>query len=421
MVTELEKTSNAAGRAAGQALPRAVRCPAAVAGLLIALVSAPPLAGLPPPATHRRAAEALLSGQPLGVPQTTLLPITPAQILALSPEMRAFLATHVDPRGSGKLKLHNLVAALFASGTFGLDYDDTTRSAAETFQLRRGNCLSFAGMFLAMARAVGLDARFQEVEVPPDWTLANDTFVLNRHVDVVVDLGLEGTRVVDFNTADFRSSYPMRRISDARAMAHFGNNLGVERLQAGDMAGAWAYFRAALLENDWTFAPAWTNLGTVYQRIGDLKRAELAYLQALEVARGDPVAMSNLASLYERTGDHQRAAALRAKVAAHRLRNPYYRYHLARQALAAGKLDEAIAHLKFATRIRPSEDRFCFLLGVAYQRRGNEREARRWFAQAQRVAAAYPALEVPYPGTLEPVREHPQQQDEGDEPPPSSP
>ncbi len=393
---------------------------AVIAGFLIALVGAPALAGLSPPGRHRAAAEALLSGQLLGVPQPPQLPVTAAHLLALSPEMREFLATHVDPRGSGKVKLHNLVAAIFAGGTFALDYDDTTRSAAETFRLRRGNCLSFAGMFLAMARAVGLNARFQEVEVPPDWTLANDTFVLNRHIDVYVDLGREGTRVVDFNIADFRSSYPMRRISDARAMAHYANNLGVERLQAGDTAGALAYFRAALLENDWTFSPAWTNLGTLYQRAGHLDRAELAYRQALEVARGDLVAMSNLARLYERTGDPQRAAAFRAKVAAHRLRNPYYRYHLARQALAAGQLDEAIAHLRFATRARPGEERFCFLLGVAYQRRGDERQARKWFAQAQRIAASA-VPEVPYPGTLERVRPQPPQPGEGNEPPSASP
>ena len=49
-------------------------------------------------------------------------------------------------------------------------YDEITRTASETFRARRGNCLSFSNMFVAMARDVGLDVQFQEVEIPPDWT-----------------------------------------------------------------------------------------------------------------------------------------------------------------------------------------------------------------------------------------------------------
>jgi Flp pilus assembly protein TadD len=330
----------------------------------------------------------LLSDSLLGTGEGAAVHVTANEVLGLSPEMREFLANHVNRRGSGKVKLHNLVTAVIDSGTFGLEYDDTTRSAAETFRLRRGNCLSFSMMFLVLARHVGLDARFQEVEVPPAWTLDNETFVLNRHINVYLDLGMEGTRVVDFNIGDFRSSYPMRRISDSRGLAHYCNNVGVERMNAGDTAAAFAHFRTALADNDRDFAPAWTNLGTLYQRGGHIAHAEAAYLQALEASRWDLVAMSNLARLYERMGDRERAAGFREKVVYHRLQNPYYRYNLARDAVAAGDLDAAVAHLRFAVRKRPTEDQFCFLLGVAYLRQGDEKEAKRWFEQAEKVAAS---------------------------------
>ncbi len=343
----------------------------------------------------------LLAGTSLGLEDVTPEVIVDEQeVLALSPEMRDFLDAHVEPRGTVSVRLHQLVSAVIDSGTFGLEYDDTTRTASETFSLRRGNCLSFSNMFVALAREVGLDVQYQEVDVPPDWTLDKDTFVLSRHINIYVNLGLAGTRVVDFNIGDFRTSYDMRRISDSRALAHFYNNMGVERLQAGDSATAFSLFRRAIADNDRFFSPAWTNLGTLYGRNGLLAHAEAAYLQALKARKWDLVAMSNLARLYERGGDLERAAAYRKKVFHHRMRNPYYRHNLAREALAGGDWGAAIGHLRYATRKRPTEDEFCFLLGVAYLRKGDEKAAQRWFSRARELAATE-AVRNRYSGKIE--------------------
>jgi Flp pilus assembly protein TadD len=335
----------------------------------------------------RTSVDELLAGAPLGLTGVSPAPVVEEQVLAVSAEMQEFIDTHVDRNGSDHLKLHQLAAALVDEDAFGLVYDDRTRTAAETFRARRGNCLSFSNMFVAMARDVGLSVLYQEVEIPPDWTLDNDTYVLNQHVNVYVDLKRAGTLVVDFNIADFRASYPMRRIPDTRALAHYHNNIGVERMQAGDTASAFAHFRRAIVENDEEFSPSWVNLGTLYLRNGHPAHAEAAYLQALKADESDLVAMSSLARLYERLGDRERAAAYRKKVAHHRNLNPYYRYELARRAYSARDWDAAIGHLSYAVRKRPNEDQFCFLLGASYLQRGDEREARRWFDRAQELAA----------------------------------
>jgi Flp pilus assembly protein TadD len=257
-------------------------------------------------------------------------------------------------------------------------------------------------MFVAMARHAGLDAAFQEVDVPPDWSFREDAFVLNRHVNVVVDIGRgvpatqlgslfgrpvrAGEHVVDFNMDDFRTTYDRRRISDARALAHFYNNLAVERMAAGDFASALSYFRRAIAR-DPLFSPAWTNLGILYLRRSHPEHAEAAYVQALRADGTDLVAMSNLAHLYDRQGDDQRAAVYRSRVAAHREQNPYYRFQLAREAFEAGDYDVAIRHLKYSIRKQRSEDRFYFLLGLSFVKKGDEQAARRWFSRAQEVAA----------------------------------
>jgi tetratricopeptide (TPR) repeat protein len=333
------------------------------------------------------APEELLAGTGLGVTAGSAEPVAPETVLALTPEMRAFIDAHVDRGGGGTIKLHQLATSIIDRETFGVTYDDRTRTAAETFRTRRGNCLSFSTMFVAMARDVGLNVQYQEVEIPPDWTLDNDTYVLNQHVNVYVNLDPAAPKVVDFNIADFRASYEMERIPDARALAHFYNNVGVERMQAGDTASALACFRTAIADSDRRFSPAWVNLGTLYLRNGHPAHAEAAYLEALRADRSDLVAMSSLARLYERLGDRERAVAYRKNVVHHRNLNPYYRYELARRAYSAQDWDAAIGHLKYAVRKRPNEDQFCFLLGLSYLQKGNEREARRWFDRAEELAA----------------------------------
>jgi Flp pilus assembly protein TadD len=341
------------------------------------------------PALHRGAAvtlDELRSGRVLDRKAAAAAAVDPAEVLAVSREMQAFLDARVARRADRPTRLRQLAHAIVGDEGFGLEYDETTRTAAETFRTRRGNCLSFSGMFVAMARRIALDAAYQEVDIPPDWSFKDDTFVLNRHVDVVVDLGRDGEHVVDFDMEDFRAAYERRRITDARALAHFFNNLAVERMQKGDTASALRGFREATGQ-DASFSPAWTNLGILYSREGHPAHAEAAYLQALRVDAGDLVAMSNLATLYERLGDAERAAQFRGRVVRHRERNPYYRFQRAQDAFAGGDYGGAIRELGAALRRKNNEDRFYFLMALCHLRQGDEEAARRWLARAREVAA----------------------------------
>jgi Flp pilus assembly protein TadD len=325
----------------------------------------------------------LLSGVALGVNISS--PVVDNDILTPSPEMIAFIEEYVDRNGNDYIKLHQLVYAIISEGTFGLEYTEQTQTAAGTFRDRSGNCLSFTNMFVAMARNAGLSVSFQEVDIPPDWEFEGDTFVLNRHVNVNVDLGKAGEHVVDFNIEDFRSSYDMRKISDERALAHFYNNKGVGQMQNDESISAFRFLRLAL-RYDSTFAPTWSNLGALYSRAGHTSFAEASYLQALRLNRTEYVAMSNLARLYESRGDQERAAYYRDRVHYHRMRNPYFRYQLAQQAFLARDYETAIGHLKFAIREKEWEDNFYLLLGLSYMQLGDEKKARRWLLKAEEVA-----------------------------------
>lgn len=329
-------------------------------------------------------ADVLLRAEPL-TGDTDVPALDDVDVLALDQNMLAFLDEHVDRDLNNTLKLHKLLYAMITEGSFGLEYDETTRTAQQTFSARRGNCLSFTNMFVAMAREVGIDVDYQEVEIPPNWSQEDDSYYLSRHVNVFVDLGAGGDREVDFNIDDFQSSYDRKRISDERALAHYYSNIGAEHLQKHENLEALRYFRKALA-SDAGFAPAWSNLGALYSQAGHFSYAEAAYLQALDINPRELVAMSNLGQLYRHMGQLELADWYDRHSDLHRMRNPYYRYYLARNAFLADDHDTAIRHLKYAIRKEKYEDTFYFLLGLSYLHKGNEPAARRWLEKAEQVA-----------------------------------
>ena len=336
------------------------------------------------PESNTLSAEVLLRAEPLtgaaDVPE-----LDDIDVLALDQKMLTFLDKHVNREHPRQLKLHGLLYAIITEGSFGLEYDEITRTAQETFQARLGNCLSFTNMFVAMAREVGIEVTYQQVEIPPNWSLEGGTYVLSRHVNVIVDLGRGLTRQVDFNIDDFHSSHDRQLISDERALAHYYSNVGVEYLQKNEPLEALRYFRKALA-SDHEFAAVWSNLGALYSQAEYLKYAEAAYVQALKVNPQELVAISNLGQLYERLGQIELADWYKKRSNRHRMRNPYYRYHLAHRAFLAKDYETAIGHLKYSVRKKKNEDTFYFLMGLSYLQKGNESAARRWLDKAEQVA-----------------------------------
>lgn len=369
--------------------------PARLQVLLVAAMLMAGCAAVPPtPVARGVTEEMLLAARPI-VGSRSLLPLPEADVLGLDPEMRAFLARFVDKKDAHHIRAQNLLRALMQEGIYRVEYDDQTHTAAETFHTKSGNCVSFTNLFVAMAREVGIDAHFQEVEIPPDWTLEGGAFVLNRHINVLVKLTARGDYVVDFNFDEFRTSYERRAVRDERALAHYYNNIGVDHMQADDAVEALRYFRKAI-EYDRRFSAPWGNLGTLYRRNGSMAYAEAAYLQALAANSNDSVAMSNLAALYKQLGDAERATTYRQRVETHRMRNPYYRYRLGREAFLAGDYERAIDHLRYAIKRKKNEDDFYLLLGLSYHQSGDTRNAQRWLARAEDASARDDLIESYY-------------------------
>lgn len=358
---------------------------AALAGIFLflsACAAAPP--ELPSAAAGDPSAMALLE-TPQWARGVDFDDLSEVDILELTPEMRAFVDERIKPHLGPKARLRELTYAVMDEGIFEIVYEEKTRTALETFLSRRGNCMSFTNLFVALARYAELDAHYQEVDVPPMWSFAGESFVINRHINVFVNLGYDSVRVVDFNINDFTTEYDSRIVSDARARAHYFNNIGAEAMLDGNVAEAFGNIRQSILEDD-TFSPSWVNLGSLYRRAGNSRYAEAAYVTALRVNEESLVAMSNLASLYRANGQEELAQQYDQQVREHRNRNPYYHFYLATEAFTNAHYQQAIENLRRAIRLRDDEPRFYSLLSITYLMSGDKREALRWMEEAEKVA-----------------------------------
>lgn len=220
------------------------------------------------------AAAAAPGGDPVDMPEQESL-------LALTPRMKRFAETAVAGFSTQSSAVRALLQSIIDPRQLGLQFDETaTFNAAQAFEQARANCLSFTALFVAMARHVGLETYFNEVDVPPVWGIdGHDTFVLYKHVNALVRVGAGRWQVIDLYPEEYDISYPQRKISDRQATAQYYNNLAMDWLRADRPAAARRYLAKAI-EIAPEISYLWGNLGVSYWRSGQPAAAELAFVKA---------------------------------------------------------------------------------------------------------------------------------------------
>ena len=305
--------------------------------------------------------------------------------LGVSASMKQFIRNYAPEDMANGRKAWNLAYAALDPMLLNFDYDSSlTLTAAETFKRRTGNCLGFSSMFIAMAREAGLEAWFQEVKVPPEWTNVNETLLVSMHVNAVVQ-DAWSEYVVDVTGAKRTEWVRIRKLSDAEAEAQYYNNHGADALVKSDLARAFAYLaRAIRIAPDTSYI--WSNLGVIYSRNGQLEDAKQAYHAALEINPAETVALNNLHKIYVEEGDLARAEKVRSKVERHRRKNPYYMYHLSAQAVEEQRYKDAIKLLTRAIKMNDEVYQFHYALARALLLAGDNKAAQRSLDRAIQLA-----------------------------------
>ncbi len=268
-------------------------------------------------------------------------PASTANPLAWTEEMR-LEAERLAGRGGIRERLRALQDGLFDRARFPFEYESGgTLTAIEAFGARRGNCLSFTSLFVAMARSIGIEVRAAAPEVSRRSEVEGDLVVVHTHVVAAYPFH-EGLEIYDFDRARERRVVGARLLDDLELAALHENNRGVESLREGRVREAEARFEtAARLSPD--FAAAWGNLGVARRRAGDLRGALRAYEAGLEVDPRDPGILGNLATLHRTLGD-ERAARAALELADLGKASPYF-------LVVRGDLERAQGDLRGAVRL----------------------------------------------------------------------
>lgn len=315
---------------------------------------------------------------------------SPQQVSAIPAEMREMLRTQVINRGySREQRLQGLVEMIFDRHGMDLQYDaDATLTVSEIWQQRRANCLAFTLMFVALAREAGIQARVQEVGQVVSWyqDQAQGLVYSVGHVNAGVGFGGRFA-TVDLDRNVLYDRHGPQPISQARALAHFYNNRGAERMAAGDMPGARAFYAAALGQ-DSSFAATWNNLGVLENRSGDVAAARRSLEMALRLDDRHDAALNNASALYRKLGLVAQAQVLERRLQWVQREDPFAQYMLGAKAERAGQLDAAIRYYRQAVRLYDTAHQFHFGLARVYFLAGQLRRADRELLRAQELGGA---------------------------------
>ncbi len=323
-------------------------------------------------------------GEPVGAHE-----VADVDVLETTDAMRAFLEDQVGDARIPAVKFRRMFRALARNGYFTSSYlADTTRTAAETFQHRAGNCLSYTNMFIALAREIGLDARYQIVEVPPNWDADSGYLIRYTHINVVIkgfvyDSSYGQDFSVDFNDVLPDPDYPRHEISDAEATSLFYANRSVSLLRAGDARGAFAHLKKAI-EISPRNPDLWINLGAFYAKQNVYSEALGAYEIALAYDPGNRGALSGLGRAHYLMGNYEEAERYAEHVRNYRDRNPYYHYAIAQAEFENQRYRQALDAINAAIDLKYRNGRFHFLKGLTQHKLGEPEAARVSFRRAKR-------------------------------------
>ena len=342
--------------------------------------------------------------------------IHPAQVFALTDAMRRFADEEISAVRWRKDVRRVLMDALESRGRLQLAYDDDrTRTAAEAFEARAGNCLSLVIMTAAFAKYLNMPVRYQSVQVREQYSRSTDLTLASGHINVVLsrlpvsylrEQLLADEMTVDFVTPEALRGLHVNVLSENTVLAMFMNNRAVETLTAGRPAAAYAWARETLRQ-DPAYLPGINTLAVVYLRNGRLNEAEAALRHVLARAPDDDAALSNLVVTLTRAGRSAEAERVARHLADVQPFPPFHFLDLGREALHDGNAERARDLIARELRRQPYQHEAHFWAAIADATLGDQRSAEKHLRQAIEHSGT-PGQQARYSAKLAALRARPQ-------------
>jgi len=282
-----------------------------------------------------------------------------SDVFAVSPAMQRYLQTTVRKASQTSGKLQGLLESLYSDGKLLIEYDSTfTRTAAQAFDARSGNCLSLAIMTASLARQLGLVVQYQEVITEELWTQDRGYIIASGHVNLTLgrrDIdrtvlgGHNSELVVDFLPRQQLRGQRSRLLEEARVTAMYYANRSAESLVQGDLRSAYWHARAAAIA-DPAYAAPYNTLAVIYRRHNQPAPAEAALRHALKLDPANTRSLANLAALLEEGGRSDEARTVQVELKRLQPEAPFHHFQLAKAALLRGEY--SLAQTEFREELR---------------------------------------------------------------------
>ncbi|HSB63659.1 MAG TPA: tetratricopeptide repeat protein [Thermoanaerobaculia bacterium] len=272
--------------------------------------------------------------------------------MALTPEM-TLAASGLAGAGTEGERLERLRQALLDGKTFSFEYEKySTFTSTEAFEARRGNCVSFTNLFIALGRSLGSRLQAALVSVRGKSELRGDLVVTHEHMVAVHSVrGGPTVWVYDFFQGAEEPSGPLVLLDDLEVAAVLASNAGVAHLGRGENAEAYREFGLAVKLGP-RLGVLWANLGLAAWRMGDTPAALVAYRRGLDARVGSPTLHQNLAALHVKEGRPAEARAALASIDTARA-SPYAFLVRGDLEMTGGRPREAITNYRKAAAIDP--------------------------------------------------------------------
>jgi tetratricopeptide (TPR) repeat protein len=319
--------------------------------------------------------------------------IDPGAALAVSPAMRQYLATRPVARAQLGDRRRKLIDALY-HGDLKLEYDATsTRTAAQAFDARSGNCLALVLMTAAFAKELGLTVHYQAVLGEDVWDRSGDLYIAIGHVNLVLEDNqlrggvtfVEPPMVVDFLPPRDAQVFDTREIAESTVIAMYLNNRAVESLTQGRVDDAYWFAREAL-RTDPELLGAYVTLGVVYRTRHHPEWSEEALRRVAEREPDNLYAMSNRVLALRDLGRGAEADTLARRLAELDPHPPFSYFREGMAALHEGRYDAARRLFAKEVERAPYHDEFQYWLAVSYMQLNDVKRATIHLQRAMEVS-----------------------------------
>ena len=314
-----------------------------------------------------------------------LVSVSKRDLFQLDPELLSKLQDPGIQNSSTQYRAHHLVSLLFGRETKDFPYSGGHSTiAAETWRRKSGDCLSLTVLAYSLANALGMSVQMQEVRVPVVVDRRGNVESVNRHVNVLIrgfgQLYLkDGSMRSGDVIIDFEPQIASRReglaLSDDGILARFYNNVAAEYLAQGDLALAYAHFKAAVLA-DPGYSPSYSNLAQLYIRKDFLQSAERLLLHAIALDDDADIALRSLHQLLVSQGRESEAVKYTEILQARQEKDPYYWLGVGLDQLQRGNYRKAISALEHAQALTRGFQEVHRYLAIAYWRAGKPSQAK---------------------------------------------